>query len=799
MSETLCKKCGKQKLADRAGSLTSYFFQHNYCQCSSGRPVTINKSAEQESICGTCGRARTPGKRAGSFTSFLFKELRCDCAVPTPSKSNRTTGDKRTQTSERVAQKKQFTESLISFKKASGDSASQIMLPVGTTIGGMFKALSLIGTGGMAAVYLAEHTTLRKKVAVKVLAPDLVNQKNWLRFQAEAKTMASLHHPSFVSVYDLGIHDGEIPFYAMDYVDGRSLEEILAETGPIELERTLDIFLAVINGLAYAHRNGIIHRDIKPANIMLCTANSNSTIRILDFGISKLVGAAASQDQSMTKAGDIFGSPYYMSPEQCLGESVDARSDIYSIGCSLFETLTGFVPFEGTSQLETVMMHQEDTPPLLSEVLPEKGFTTSLDAVISTCLAKLPRNRYQTAKELAVDLERIKQGRDIQASSPAYAQLMKLEQKDEDSEAGEYENEDESARLRLAARLPKLARSVIDFFLKAIKSDKLISSLLTLVIAACVLFLLRSAANLFFISTGKTEVEGEIANKLEKYGLKGLPDVLSNKQKTDEQPYYSKIVDSDRIVEFDFPENQSIGKIGLMGDRKNFRKAQGKVYFPRHSAIEFWPNDYFFSLPQMFDKFRPEDLFSLSLNNEIRNRHDLRESMPSIAKLTSLIELDIENTAIGDDEIVFLNKLKHLFILKIENTKITGNGIAYLARLKDLKSLSFGSNKDLHKMLAALQGSHEIDELSLNSAEVPLSESDAELIATCKSLKHLELDGSVTSDKVLSILSGLPRLEYVSLRDCILSKHSIDDFRKAYLPRQIEIVLSEASNNAHIN
>ncbi len=789
MSETPCKKCGKPKLANRAGSLTSYFFQHNYCQCSLGRPVTVEKFEkveESEVICGSCGKARSTGKRAGSLTSFLFKELRCDCPVPTPSKSNRTTGDKRTQTSERLAQKKQFTESVQNVRTASGESASQIILPIGTTIGGMFKTLSLIGKGGMAAVYLAEHTTLRRKFAVKVLAPDLVNQKNWLRFQAEAKTMASLHHPSFVNVYDLGIHEGKIPFYAMDQVEGRSLEEILAESGPIELKRALDIFLEVLNGLAYAHRNGIIHRDLKPANIMLCTANSDSAIKILDFGISKLVGAATSQDQSMTKAGDIFGSPYYMSPEQCLGESVDARSDIYSIGCTLFETLTGFVPFEGTSQLETVMMHQEDKPPLLSEIMPEKAFTPSLDAVMSTCLAKLPRNRYQSAKELAIDLARIREGKDIQASSPAFAQFIKLKQQDEDSEG--RENEDENESERLATHQAILERSGIASLLRAAGSDKVISTILTLLIVASVLILLRSAANLYFISSGKAEVDSQIVNKLSQYGANGLGDILSNKQLKDSQTYYSKIIDSNQIVEFDFPENQSIGKIGLLGDRKNFRKAQGKVYFPCHSAIEFWPNDYFFSLPRMFDKFRSEDLSSLKLNNEIHNRRDLRNSMPSIAKLTSLVELDIANTAISDDEIVYLNKVRCLFILKIDNTKITGEGIAYLARLKDLVSLHFGGNKDLHKMLLALQGSNKINVLSLNSADTPLSESDAELIATCKDIKHLELDGSVTSDKVLNILSSLPRLEYISLRDCILSKQSIDDFRKGYLPREIEIV-----------
>jgi serine/threonine protein kinase len=671
------------------------------------------------------------------------------------------------------------------LKLTSSDSASQIILPIGTTIGGTFRTLSLIGTGGMAAVYLVEQTSLKREFALKVLAPGLVNKKNWQRFQAEAKTMASLNHPSFVKVYDLGIHEDKVPFYTMDKVEGQTLEEILAKTGPIDLERALDIFIEVLNGLAYAHRNGIIHRDIKPANIMYCTAGSNSTIKILDFGISKVIGSTASKNQSMTMAGDIFGSPYYMSPEQCIGAKVDARSDIYSIGCALFETLTGFVPFEGRSQLETIMMHQEDNPPLLSEIMPKKTFTTSLDAILSTCLAKLPQNRYQSAKELAIDLERIKEGKDIQASSPAFAQLKNLKKEDKEEKSERIETQ------KTFLEREGIPRTLLN----SIRSKKLTITTLIMIlpIVAGIFLNLRLAANLFPVSTWKKEDSSQIGNKIAKTEAAGRPQNFSTEQLKNAQTCYSQIIDGGRSIEFSFPKDQSIGQIGIAGKRSKMQNAQGKVWFLRQSAIKFCPNGYAFSHPEMFDSFRPEDLFSLTLNNEIYHNHDFRESMPSICKLNGIRELDIKGTAIGDDQIVHLNKLRNLHTLKIENTKITGTGIAYLARLKELKCLNFGSNKDLHKMLVAMQGSDKINILSLNSSERALTESDAELIASCKSIKQLELDGSVTTDKVLHILSSMPNLEHISLRDCILSRQSIEDLKNKHPRRKIEVTLSETA------
>lgn len=288
------------------------------------------------------------------------------------------------------------------------------ILPPGTVIADTFKIKRQIGLGGMGVVYLAEHLALRRKVALKILSTEFVNEQNWLRFKAEAQILAGLNHSIFVKVYDLGIHDKSLPFYSMDYIEGKSLEEMLVERSSIELPQALDIFIQVLDGLAYAHRNGVIHRDLKPGNIMISTTNGALAVRVLDFGISKLIGSDSHDIQSLTAMGEIFGSPSYMSPEQCSGSAVDARSDIYSIGCTLFEVLTGFVPYQGETALETVIMHQDQDLPSLSEVAPDKQFPISIELVLAKCLAKNPGDRYQSAKELAIDLTRVKEGKNVQ-------------------------------------------------------------------------------------------------------------------------------------------------------------------------------------------------------------------------------------------------------------------------------------------------------------------------------------------------------------------------------------------------
>ncbi len=291
---------------------------------------------------------------------------------------------------------------------------NEIEIAPGTIVAEAYKVIKLIGKGGMGQVYLAEHLTLHKQCALKILPANQVTEKAWLRFQTEARAVAKLEHPNLVRVTDLGVHDKTMPFYAMDFIDGISLDQYIKEGQKLSLRAVIDIFTQVLEGLQFAHASGIIHRDLKPANIVVIgnPESGNLKAKILDFGLAKLTQAECA-DLSLTATGEIFGSPYYMSPEQCLGEGVDARSDLYSLGCSIFECLTGKPPYTGNTLLAVMSKHQMAEIPKLSE-LPtdllsnaDKEEIKQLELVLNKLLQKKPQNRYQSAQEASADLNMV--------------------------------------------------------------------------------------------------------------------------------------------------------------------------------------------------------------------------------------------------------------------------------------------------------------------------------------------------------------------------------------------------------
>lgn len=294
----------------------------------------------------------------------------------------------------------------------------------GTLLGGAYKVIHQLGKGGMGDVYRTRHVVLEKDFAVKVLTGQELNNANWLRFQTEAKVISRLDHKNIVKVYNLGLHQDIYPFYAMDLLEGEPLDSVLTRFGTLKVDDALPIYLQVVDGLYYAHKHGVIHRDIKPANMMLILENgSTPAVKILDFGIAKLSLVENKAMQSLTAPGEIFGSPLYMSPEQCIGQSVDARSDIYSLGCALFETLTGRPPLRGENTFKTILMHQSDAPPSLKEVT-GKEFSPGIEHVVARCLRKKPEDRYQSMKELEVDLIRVGEGKDMR---PTYINLRETD------------------------------------------------------------------------------------------------------------------------------------------------------------------------------------------------------------------------------------------------------------------------------------------------------------------------------------------------------------------------------------
>jgi serine/threonine-protein kinase len=270
---------------------------------------------------------------------------------------------------------------------------------------GRYRIIRKLGTGGMANVYLAEDEVLGRRVAIKILDDRHAGDDQFVeRFRREAKNAASLSHPNIVSIYDRGEAEGTY-YIAMEYLDGRSLKELIVARGPAPIHIAIDYARQILAAIRFAHRHGIVHRDIKPHNVLV---DGEGRLKVTDFGIAR---AGASQ---MTEAGSIIGTAQYLSPEQAKGAPVDQSSDLYSVGVVLYELLTGVVPFSGETPVEIAMKHLSRLPDPPSSKRAE--IPRDLDLVVMRALAKDPSERYQSADEMDADLRRISRG---MAISPA--------------------------------------------------------------------------------------------------------------------------------------------------------------------------------------------------------------------------------------------------------------------------------------------------------------------------------------------------------------------------------------------
>jgi eukaryotic-like serine/threonine-protein kinase len=274
----------------------------------------------------------------------------------------------------------------------------------------------LLGAGGMAEVYEGRDRLLARRVAIKVLLSQYARDPAFLaRFKREAQAAASLSHPNIVAVYDTGVQDGT-NFIVMEYVEGRTLRDLLRIGGPPPPERAAGIAADVCNALAAAHARGLIHRDVKPANVML---TPDGTVKVMDFGIAR-----ATTSETITQTQAVIGTAQYISPEQAQGQTVDFRSDLYSLGCCLYEMLTGVVPFTGATPVAIAYRHVREDPTPPRQLNPD--VSPALEAVVLKAMAKNPDERYQTAVEFRQDLDRVREGRDVLAGAPGEAPTVAL-------------------------------------------------------------------------------------------------------------------------------------------------------------------------------------------------------------------------------------------------------------------------------------------------------------------------------------------------------------------------------------
>jgi serine/threonine protein kinase len=280
---------------------------------------------------------------------------------------------------------------------------------VGTTIDGRYRVESVLGEGGMGVVYLARHKVIDKKVAIKVLRAEMAREKEVTeRFLQEAKSASSIGNPHIIDISDFGeLPDGST-YFVMEHLDGIPLSRAVEQGRPVPLNRLINIAHQITDALAAAHQRGIVHRDLKPDNIYLIKRGAQPDfVKILDFGIAKVSTGTSSK---LTRAGSVFGTPHYMSPEQAAGAPVDSRTDIYALGVILYEMASGRVPFDADNFMGILTQHMYKAPVPIRALVPPQDVAPGLEAVILKALSKKPEQRYQTMEEFGVDLERLTRG-----------------------------------------------------------------------------------------------------------------------------------------------------------------------------------------------------------------------------------------------------------------------------------------------------------------------------------------------------------------------------------------------------
>jgi eukaryotic-like serine/threonine-protein kinase len=264
-----------------------------------------------------------------------------------------------------------------------------------------YEILMPVGRGGKSVVFKARNIETDNIIACKLLLPQLINEeRSTKRFRQEAVAAKRLDHININSVSDFGEWSGQL-YMIMEFLEGKSLSELIESEGKLPIDRAVPIFVQIATGCAYAHGRNIIHRDLKPSNILILNnLSQRDFVKIVDFGIAKIINESTIAGTKLTQTGEVFGSPLYMSPEQCMGRTVDHRSDIYSLGILMYETLTGKPPLKGPTALATIYMHTKEMPPKFGDIGADAKLAQAVENIVFKCLAKAPEQRYKSMDEI---------------------------------------------------------------------------------------------------------------------------------------------------------------------------------------------------------------------------------------------------------------------------------------------------------------------------------------------------------------------------------------------------------------
>ncbi len=623
----------------------------------------------------------------------------------------------------------------------SKDGNSLTPLPfIDEPLVGHYVYKGLLGVGGMGVVYKALNSYLDKVVAIKTLKGKRYNEKELLRFQQEGKLLAKLVHPNLVSVMDFGVNQAQEPYMVLEYLQGESLAEMLKEEGILDLDLALELTKQTAAGLAHAHSFGAVHRDIKPGNIFVTQSREGPRVKVFDFGIAKLFfmddpGARA----DLTKTGEIFGSPLYMSPEQALGKSLDERSDLYSLGCVLYEALVGKPPIVGQSAMETIFKHVSEIPLTLAVACPTKKYPAAVQQLLDLLLAKEREDRLQSAEQLERLLQAI-----IDKNKTGLAELNSLSTK-------------------VKRRIGRQGQSDGTLVNDASNDKKLL-------VAAVLAGLIAAGGIAAFLLQDKTaNVPAKAKSSPPGNSIEGREKIAP--PAAEEHPIYNEAPSElgvlDHIIN---PSDQS--RLHLI----EFELKKGKESFKLPSANKLKKPD-FVAIAQNGQNLRKleiegcsgvtadnlKELQALPLSQVHVKWGDIDDGgMAAIFKIAGLRNLSITACDYLTDKVFnTLGDAKKLVSLQMENGKADGNYFAKNPPTEWLSELSFTG-------MRAFNSNHK--------AKIVNTDKITQKLSSCSQLRTLILEGTDISDNGIKWLTKLPHLERLVLAHGNVSDASIPLF-----------------------
>jgi len=653
-----------------------------------------------------------------------------------------------------------------------------------STLSERYEFLGETGRGGMAVIYKARDRKTGRMVAIKKLIAATLTETAFLRFQQEAKAITSLRHPNIIMVHEFGVAEDGEPYMVMDFIEGSNLGQLIKDKGHLTVEESMHRFIQLCDALQHAHAAGVLHRDLKPGNVMLSSADGSfADARLVDFGIAKLMTQEGEDAHKLTMTGQLFGSPPYMSPEQCRGFELDARTDIYSMGCVMFEALTGRVPIRGETILETIMMQVSETAPAMKEVRPDLEFPSILETIIAKTLAKDPADRYQSMRDLMVAL--MEAGIEMRSPGTIAHTVVTVQQPKSllptyvsvgiicftifaSAIFGFVKQEALNKKTRELEQSELFRQQLLTLTPSEDLTDQMVAEILQSDLRQTEIDFQNAVkitdSSMYNVAKLKTlsKIDLTDCRQIGDEGLKPLA-TLSDLHKL--------MLDRTRVSDKGMETLLKVKHLNLLCVAQTLVTNKGLETIGRMPYITRLSIGF---LPLVTGK-GIEKLKDLHLQWLFMPGLKLDNSLESLAKIPSLERLDLHDSWLDDHQLSQLKNMTQLLYLDINGTDITSKGIQNISNLTNMSFLHMGINNIHDEAIDFIMGFQTLYELDLHATMI--TDRGVKKLAHLKTLRNLDISATQTGDEGVAAIATLPYLEKLDLEGTYISDAALEKLK----------------------